>query len=200
MDKNKKNSATATSELIKCAVKGDFEAFGELVRMYERFVYNLAFKFSFSEQDAYDISQEVFIKVWRSLSTFRFDCEFSTWLYRITHNTCLDYSRKRTRTAAISMTECPDSADPDERVELDIVDISAEPSESLLKKERISVVREAISQLMPEHREIIILRDIEDCSYLQISEMLSLDIGTVKSRLSRARVKLKEILQSRNIL
>lgn len=200
MDKENKSGASATSELVKRAVRGDIEAFGELVRLYERFVYNLAFKFSFSEQDAYDISQEVLIKIWRSLPTFRFDCEFSTWVYRITHNTCLDYSRKKKRMPVVSMTDSSEEGESDERSVLDITDISAEPAECLLKKERIAAVREAIEQLMPEHREIIILRDMEDFSYLQISEMLALDIGTVKSRLSRARAKLKEILQSRNLL
>lgn len=194
-----KCNGSKASDLLKCAVKGNTEAFGELVQMYERFVYNLALRFSSSEQDALDISQDVFIKVWRSLPSFRFDCEFTTWLYRITHNTCLDYSRKRARSATLSITECFDDEE-ESRSELDIQDMTLEPSEQLDKKERIEAVRAAISSLAPGHREIIILRDMQDCTYQQISDMLSLDIGTVKSRLNRARAKVKEILKNRNLL
>ena len=176
------------------------QAFSELVRKYERLVYNLSYQASGNADDAFDISQEVFIKVYRSLRKFRGDCRFFTWLYRITMNTVKDYLRtqKRKKTVSLSDYDEEDENSPGTR---DIPDDTAEadPEEMTERKERRALVRQAIGQLSEDHRIIITLRDMEGYSYEEIAEMLELEIGTVKSRLNRARQAIKEYLLERNI-
>ena len=187
-------------ELVFRASKGDAQAFSELVRKYERLVYNLSYQASGNADDAFDISQEVFIKVYRSLRKFRGDCRFFTWLYRITMNTVKDYLRtqKRKKTVSLSDYDEEDENSPGTR---DIPDDTAEadPEEMTERKERRALVRQAIAQLSEDHRIIITLRDMEGYSYEEIAEMLELEIGTVKSRLNRARQAIKEYLLERNI-
>lgn len=185
-------------ELIKKASGGDSEAFGRLVEKYEGMVYNIIIGDIGRCEDAYDISQEVFIKAYRSINSFRGDCKFSTWIYRICINACRDYIRYKSKDKYISMSEYDENTY--ER-QLDIADdVSKEPESISERKEKIEYVRLAISSLNPIHRRIIILRDIEGYSYDEISEMLSLEEGTVKSRINRARHAIKDFLSQRNIL
>lgn len=177
------------------------EDFSEVVQKYGSFVYNIARQSTRSDAEADDIAQEVFIKAWRSIGSFRGDSSLSTWIGRIAINTCMDFARKRKRKSAVSLTSFNDD-DSDDFKEFDIPDndVSSDPEASAEKSEKIEIVRKAIASLSEEQRVVIVLRDMEGYSYSEISEMLELELGTVKSRINRARQNIKEYLISRNIL
>ncbi len=181
------------STLIESCKKGDREAFGELISKYERIVYGTVRLKIGKENDALDVSQEVFIKIWRHIAKYRGDCRFSTWVYKIAVNACLDFVRRSKNSVSEPM---PTRVDDDgDEVTVEIADENTPSPESQAENsEKIAAVRKAIERLNPEQREIILLRDIEGYSYDEISEMLHLEIGTVKSRISRARNNLREIL------
>lgn len=182
--------------LITACKDGDRAAFGELISKYERLVYTTVCLKLGSTNDAFDVSQEVFIKLWRHIGKYRGDCRFSTWVYRIAVNASLDFLRKAKNNLSDTYPVFTDG-DGDEAA-VEIADENApSPEGHAEKNEQIAAVRAAIELLSPEQREIIILRDIEGYSYDEIAEMLRLEIGTVKSRLNRARGNLREILLER---
>ncbi|MFQ9148700.1 MAG: RNA polymerase sigma factor [Eubacteriales bacterium] len=176
--------------LIFAAAGGDRNAFGELVRIYEKLVYNTIRVKVRSEEDAFDISQEVFIKIWRALPNWRGECRFSTWIYKVSINCCYDHLRKVPGRKTESLWSTDD--DGEER-EIDIADetVEASPEKSLDRNETITAVRAAIAKLSDEQREIVVLRDIDGHTYGD-RQMLDLEIGTVKSRLNRARANLRK--------
>ncbi len=177
------------------ALNGDNEAFEAIVKKYERLVYNIAYQKTNNPDDAADVTQEIFVKVWRSLSTFRGESSFSTWICRIAVNACVDYIRKNHRNHSVSLTEFDDEGESD-GAELDIpdADVSVNPEAAAEKNENIAAVRKAIANLTDEQRTVILLRDIEGCSYTEISEITGLELGTVKSRINRARQSIKDFL------
>ncbi|SDZ32345.1 RNA polymerase, sigma-24 subunit, RpoE [Proteiniborus ethanoligenes] len=178
-------------KLIKKCMKGNLEAFDELIGKYEKTAYNIALKMLKNPEDAMDVSQEAFIKVFRSIKTFNFGSSFSTWLYRIVTNTCLDFLRKKTTN--VYSIDNPIQTD-DGEIERDIPDDSHTPEELLERKLTKELVNNSIDKLDDNHRTVIILRDIQGFSYEEISTILDCSIGTVKSRISRARNNLKEII------
>lgn len=185
--------------LVERAKSGDKDAFGALVEKYQSFVYRTVLFDLKSPDDANDVSQEVFIKAYRALESFRCDSEFSTWLYRISKNAVYDFVRKSKARATVSLSGMVD--DEDERMfEVADPDTKHDPEKEYLRSERAKLVREAISALSDEHKEIIVLRDMQDMSYEEIAKRLDISEGTVKSRLSRARQALKRRLEGKNIL
>lgn len=188
------------TRLVHASLSGDSEAFGELVKKYEKLIYNTSYQLIGNPDDAFDVSQETFIKAYRSLGSFRGDSKFSTWLYKICQNAARDYIRSKSRQKTVSLTVNDD--DDTKEVQLDIPDddISSQPDRSLEREEIRTVVREAIAKLSEDHKNVIVLRDIEGYSYEDISEILNLEIGTVKSRLNRARLAIKDFLINRNFL
>ena len=180
--------------LIEAASAGDREAFGQIVSLYEKLVYNSIKLKVPSEQDAMDLSQEVFINLWRSIGKYRGDCKFSTWIYKIAVNASLDYLRKAAHSATEALPTLTDDEGDEKQIEIADDSAAASPERTLEKAETVRVVRDAIARLNDEQREVILLRDIEGYSYEEISEMLSLEIGTVKSRINRARAHLREML------
>ena len=181
-------------DLIKRASEGDRDAFGEIVKLYERLVYNTVKAKIGNEEDALDISQDIFIKVWRYIAKYRGDCRFSTWIYRISQNACLDFLRHAKYVATEPMPTYIDKDGDEVTLEPRDSSESGSPEHSAVRNETVRAVRSAIDRLTPEQREIVILRDIEGYSYESISEMLGIEIGTVKSRINRARLHLKELL------
>jgi RNA polymerase sigma factor, sigma-70 family len=178
------------------------EDFSVIVEKYSSLVYNIARQSTHSETDADDITQEVFIKVWRSVSSFRGESSLSTWIARIAMNTCMDFARKRKRKPTVSLTTFTDPLEqPENSKELDITDTStsSNPEAAIEKAETTAVVRQAIEDLSEDQRAPLILRDIEGYTYTEISEILNLELGTVKSRINRARQNIKQFLTSRNI-
>lgn len=144
-----------------------------------------------NRETAQDITQDCFLRAYKMLRSYRTDSAFSTWIYRICQNLIIDYYRKNKNLKTQSLTE---NNDDSEKV-IDIADTSEEPLELIIRQEKIEKIRELINSLPDDLREVIILRDINDLSYKQISEMLDIEIGTVKSRLSRSREKLKSLIR-----
>lgn len=184
---------TGEKVLLARAKKGEVAAFESLVTAYENRVYTLALRSTGSEQDAADITQEVFLRAWRSLDSFRGDSSLSTWLYRVTANLCVDFARKKTGeglTASVDDEEGPAAtlADPDRM---------NRPEEAAENSELRQELQYALSQVSEEHRRIVVLRDLGGMSYADIARMLDLEEGTVKSRLARARAALRKILTER---
>lgn len=183
-------------DLIRRAKQGDMLAFEELILKHEKIVYNLALRMMNHSEDARDISQEVFLKAYRSLSNFDERSAFSTWLYRITHNTCIDEMRKRKGKQSFSLEE--ELENEEGSMQRQIADEGDTPEESLLRAEQRNEILQALDNLSEEHKAAIVLRDVKGLSYEEIAEILEVTLGTVKSRISRGRNQLKnEILKIR---
>lgn len=178
-------------QVIQRVLDGDQEAFAELVTAYEKQVYNLCLRMCGNQEDARDLSQEAFVKAWRGLQFYQFEATFSTWLYRLTSNVCIDFLRRKKREP---QTVPPLQNENGEDVEPEVADSCPDPEEQLLHRERQSQIAWAMGQLEPEFRQVLTLRVIQELSYEQIAEITELKVGTVKSRIARARWKLKKIL------
>ena len=178
-------------QIIAQVLDGDTNAFEALVNDQKKIVYNLALRMVGNEEDAYDLSQDAFLKAFTGLSSFRGDCKFSSWLYKLTTNLCLDFIRKRNRHKVIPLT----FEDEDGESEyLEIPDETYAPEPRTEQKQLRESVREGLNKLPPQQREILVLREIGGLRYDEISRQLNIEEGTVKSRIFRARKKLCEIL------
>ena len=184
-------TAAEESLIIKRVLSGDGEAFEELVLENQKNVYNLALRLMGNEQDALDVSQEAFIKAYTKLGSFRGGSRFSAWLYRVTYNICLDQLRKNGRANVISLNYTDSEGDEGE---YEIPDTRTTPEDALEKRELNEAINEAMEHLSPEHRQILALREGADMSYADISALLGINEGSVKSRISRARRALAKIL------
>jgi RNA polymerase sigma-70 factor (ECF subfamily) len=176
--------------LVKAAQAGDEKAFESIIRRYQRQVANLIYMNLGNIDDVEDISQEVFIRVYRSLSKFKFNSSLFSWIYRIAVNLCIDEIRKRKVRRMISLDFITENTLEKNRKEHDLPD----PSGVLLSEEKKEVVRGALKRLSADHRNILVLREYNDLSYDEIAETLGLSIETVKSRIFRARLEMKKIL------
>ncbi len=174
-------------ELVRAAAGGDTEAFERLVRTYENKIYHLALRMCGSADEAADIAQEAFLAAWRGLPSFRGEAGFATWLYRLTSNAAIDYLRRQKKQRG-------DMSLDDEELGLDAVDSGPSPQETAEGSELRSAVAAGFNQLSEGHRQVLVLREIQGLSYEEIASVLELDIGTVKSRISRARSSLRKIL------
>lgn len=183
--------------LVQKAKAGDRDAFAALVSAYEGKIYNLALRYLGNREDAMDASQEVFLRVFRFLPGFQEESGFSTWIYRIGVNVCKDMLSKRAKRGELSL-ELPDEEEDYRTTE--VADSRYDPEAIVEQADLRESLAEAIGQLPQQQREMIVLRDIQGLSYEEIGQVLSLESGTVKSRLSRARENLrKKLLQSGNI-
>ncbi len=178
-------------KLIARVLAGDTEAFAPLVEENQTRVYHLALRLLGNEADAADAAQDAMIRAYTSLASFRGESRFSVWLYRLTNNVCLDVLRKRKREAAVSLlTEDEDG----ESAELEIPDETWSPERLAEKAADAEAVRRAIAALPEELRRILTLREIGGLSYEELADALDLELGTVRSRLNRARKKLFVLL------
>lgn len=183
-------------QLIRRAQQGDNGAFEALLLLHQKKVYNLCLRMSANPDDALDLSQEAFLRAWRSLGQYQFEANFSTWLFRLTSNICIDFLRRKKRRQETSLTESYD--DSDEGAELSVPDAQPGPEQQAMTNETKIELARAMEQLSPEHREILQLRVIEDLQYEQIADILGVRVGTVKSRLARARLSFRKILKAGN--
>lgn len=183
-------------QLIRRAQQGDNGAFEELLLLHQKKVYNLCLRMSANPDDALDLSQEAFLRAWRSLGQYQFEASFSTWLFRLTSNICIDFLRRKKRRQETSLTENYD--DSDEGAELSLPDCAPLPEQQAITNETKIELARAMGQLAPDHREILQLRVVEGLPYEQIADILGVRVGTVKSRLARARLSLRKILKAGN--
>ena len=183
-------------ELVRAFQGGDKAAFDVLVVKYKDKVFNLCYRFLGDQQEANDSAQVVFIKVYRSLKKFRQESAFSTWIYRITANTCknkIKSSEYRKKKKTVSLDNPGRMTYGDAPME--IQDAYASPMAELETKERMMLIQDALVSLPIDKRTVIVLHDIDGLSYEEISKVTGSNLGTVKSRLSRARRELKEKLR-----
>jgi len=190
-------SRAADHELIVAAQAGDQDAFGKLMLKYQERVQNHCVRIVGDEQEAEDLKQEVFVKVYRSLNNYQHTYGFYTWMYRITQNCCIDRIRKIKRQAQeVSLTPGLDEDGSESPRDHNIPDETHVPEKEALNNELKRTIDDALAKLSPKLREIIVLKEQEGLSYEEIGAMLHCSRGTVKSRLFRARDKLQDLLAS----
>ncbi|MFZ5352986.1 MAG: RNA polymerase sigma factor [Bacillota bacterium] len=181
--------------LVKHSKSGDIESFEILIASYEKKAYNIALRIMGNEEDAKDMTQEALVRIYKSISNFKEQSAFSTWMYRIVTNVCLDEIRKRKNGRAISIDGGLETEDGE--IKLELRSDEATPEEQYQRKEDKQVILNAINELTEEYKSVIVLRDVQGFSYEEISGILSCSIGTVKSRINRARNLLKDKLKTR---
>ncbi len=180
-------------ELVDRVLAGDREAFTPLIERYQKKILNFMYRMVGERGAAEDLTQEVFLKAYQALPQFRKAAAFSTWLFRIAHNHCLNALKGRRREVPVTALEKePSNGNPLTR----LADPSQSTEQHLEHRELHMVVQEKLAELTPEHRAVLILRDVQGCSYDEIASTLNLEGGTVRSRIHRARMELKEKLRS----
>lgn len=180
------------AQLINRCKQGNLSAYDELMQHYEKKVYALCFRMAGNHDDAEDLAQESFLKVFRALPSFKGDAQFSTWLYRIVTNTCLDERRKRGRKPVLVSIDKP-VATGDGEMTIPLPDKAPDPLCETLAGELQTEIQELLAQLPQEQRVVIVMRDLEGYSYEEIAAVLGVNMGTVKSRLNRARARLRDL-------
>ena len=180
---------TETDEqLVRKSQEDDERAFGELVSRYESKVYSLALKMLRNPEDAEDVLQDTFLRAYRGIKSFKGNSTFSTWIYRITANSALMRLRKR-QLPTVSIDDADERETP-----INIADWAPGPVEQMLNQETQAAMTEAIEALPPEFRQVFVLRDVEELSNAEVAEILDLSVAAVKSRLHRARLKVRNRL------
>lgn len=174
-------------ELIRETLAGHHDSYGELVNRYSERLYNAMLHVIGSHDEAEEVVQESFVQAFVKLDSFQGNSQFFTWLYRIAFNNTLSRHRRRRPDVSLEMNREGGGIEPEDR--------SDAPDESVLRAERADLIQKALLMLTDEHRIILVLREMQDLSYEEIAETLEINIGTVRSRLSRARVQLKAVLE-----
>jgi len=182
-------------DAVKECVQGNRDAFDLLVEKYYKRIYNLAYRFVGDSEEASDLAQEIFAAAYQNLKKFRGDAKFSTWLFQIATNRGKNRFKYLKRRGYFASRGQPDRDDDRNDVQRTIPDHSTNPETLLASKQMQKIVQDAINELDPDHKEIVILRDIEGFSYDEIARILGLPEGTTKSRLHRARMVVKEKLK-----
>jgi RNA polymerase sigma-70 factor (ECF subfamily) len=188
-----RDSEVSDEKLMLRAGQGDRAAFDEIVRRYTRRMINLGYQMTGDRELAQDIAQETFLRAYRSASRYREIAKFSTWLYTIAINLCRNELRRR-KHRMLSLEGLADR-DEDKRMRIDIADESRTPDREVESKEMGRLIREAVAELPERFRSPLVLRDIQGLSYEEIGGILDLPAGTVKSRINRARLRVKEQLK-----
>ena len=184
-------------DVLTKAQNGDIKAFEEIITSYEKYIYVIAYNIMGNKEDAMDASQEVAIKIYRNLKSCKGENFLKPWIGRITHNACMDALRKRKGKETFSLDEM--QSEEDGKPSMQFKDVAPGPEALLLQKELSVQIRGALQKLPTNLQALIVLRDIQDHSYEEIVQILDLPEGTVKSRLFRARAKLKELLIAEQI-
>ncbi len=174
-------------ELVRRCQNGDKRAMETIMRQYQHWVYNIAYGMLSSPEDASDVAQDVFLWLWENIGQFRFKAQFSTWLYRIVTNRCLNLKDQRQR----RKTDPMEIDDSQPWVPLD----TATPEKTVLQAEQREILQKALDALKDDYRKILILREMQDLSYEELAEVLGCSVGRVRSRLHEARQALRKAVQ-----
>ncbi len=187
----------AVNALVRRCVSGDAAAWQEIVQQYHRRIYNICYRFSGSPDDASDLAQEVFIKMYRTLNTYDTTrASFMTWVTTVTRNLLVDHFRKgKYDRVTDSLDATPGNQEDGLTIAEQLEDGGASPEAAMRSQETRKLVHEALRRLSPELREAVILRDLQDMDYKDIAKVLSVPEGTVKSRINRGRTELARLLQ-----
>jgi len=187
----------AVNALVRRCVSGDAAAWQEIVQQYHRRIYNICYRFSGSAEDAADLAQEVFIKMYRTLNTFDTTrASFMTWVTTVTRNLLVDHFRKgKYDRITDSLDATPGNQEEGLTIAEQLQDRTAGPESRMRSQETQKLVHEALRRLSPELREAVILRDLQDFDYKEIAKVLNVPEGTVKSRINRGRTELARLLQ-----
>lgn len=184
-------------DLVLQAKQGDPAAFEQLMLTNQDRVYTLCLRMTGDREEALDLAQETFLNAWRGLPSFQGNSSFSTWIYRLASNACIDFLRKRKRRQG----EYSLSLDDEEASFPEPADPQGTPEEALERNELRRAVEQGLQALPEHHRQVLIMRELSGLSYQEIGDVLGLDLGTVKSRIARARIALKSfLLQEGNLL
>jgi RNA polymerase sigma factor (sigma-70 family) len=194
LDPKKLESRNEDSVLIKRALQGDQNAFGRLKEKYYEAIYSLIYRMVHEKDEVEDLTQEAFIKAFMSLSSFNDEFAFSTWLYKIATNNCIDHIRRK-KLQTFSIDQPIESRESDFTFELP--DSTYEPDREMIARQRRKLIEEAINSLPPKYRQVIILRHQEEREYQDIAELLNLPLGTVKAHIFRAREMLNKYLRDK---
>ena len=186
------------TELVRAVQAGDIDAFDALVLKHKDKLFNMVFWFLGDYQEANDCAQEIFIKIFNAIKKFRFESTFSTWLYRIAMNTCKNRVKSSTyrwkkKTVSLERPESSKNGNPFHEIE----NGSPSPANELEKKERVMLIQNTINSLPEAQNQMVVLRDIQGLSYQEIADVTGLSLGTVKSRLARGRIELRNRLKGR---
>ncbi|MCI8811917.1 MAG: sigma-70 family RNA polymerase sigma factor [Oscillibacter sp.] len=182
-------NALQERQWVEAARQGDQDAFEQLVRAYEKRVFALTLRMCGNPEDAAEAAQEAFLAVWQGLKFFRGESSFSTWLYRLASNACVDLLRREGRYRAAAGPSLDD-----EELRLETADPAPTPQEAAERAELRRQIENGLRALPAEYRQVLILREMHQLSYEEIGQTLSLDPGTVKSRISRGRKRLQKFL------
>ena len=176
--------------ILRRAQKGDTAAFEQLITPHEQLVWRVCWHYTHHQEDACDCAQEAMVKAWRALPSYRQDCSLETWLYRIATSCCIDFLRRKKRTAAQSADQLAEAG-------FDPADPAPQPEETAIRQDEKQQLRQALAELPADMRTALILSAVEGRKYEEIAAITGVAAGTVKSRINRARQKLAEILTRR---
>ncbi|MGB7604755.1 MAG: sigma-70 family RNA polymerase sigma factor [Lutisporaceae bacterium] len=180
--------------LVKRSKSGDIEAFEQLIFDYQKKAYNIALRVMGNQEDAKDMCQEAFIRIYKSIEGFKEQSSFSTWMYRIVTNVCLDEIRKKKKSETVSLDGTYETENGE--IHFEIASDDDTPEEAYVRTEKKRIILKSINELSEEYKTAIVLRDIQGFSYEEIANILCCSIGTVKSRINRARNILKNKLKT----
>lgn len=191
---NLSDKAKYDYELVKRAVDGDQKAFAELMERYRDAIFFMLLKMVNNRDDADDLTIEAFGKAFNRIEQYQPSYAFSTWLFKIASNNCIDFLRKEKKKRMVSLDNSISGEDGDEMT-FEVRDVEPDPEETLMKGQKAEKMREVVDKLKPRYRELVILRYFKEYSYEEIADELDLPLGTVKAQLFRAREFLSQLLK-----
>lgn len=194
-DKDFSQKALYDFKLVELAKEGDQNAFAELMKRYNRSLYHVILKMVRNVDDAEDLTIEAFAKAFKNLERFKQDYTFSTWLFRIATNNCIDFIRKKKNNETFSLNNLYNNTE-NEEFNLDIADEASDPQEDAIRSQKAELMQKLVARLPAKYRKLVTMRYFEERAYQEIAEELEIPIGTVKAQLHRAKELLYDMVKN----